>query len=332
MREQEYKPCEHCGAETEKFYVQKGTGYITSEERRFCNGSCSNRSRSTPKTCLKTNCKTCGVEIDAKQSLIKNGKKYFKQADRKYCSLSCVGKSKQKTKERDNIKNRTIRPRLIKKKTVKISSCSECCNFYTQKNAKKYCSKECKIKAKTRLENEKYIAIKTDLVEKSGGACSLCKKEFELSSYCFHHLRDKKFTLDAFTIIKKTTDEILLEYEKCQLLCHNCHAIHHEKERRTESINKFLSGLIDKNNYIRRRRCIVLKKKLIKLAGGCCEDCGFSSKYTQCMSFDHIDPDNKIYELNTCNISRYSWDKTLLEFEKCRLLCLNCHIGKNPSR
>ena len=40
----------------------------------------------------------------------------------------------------------------------------------------------------------------------------------------FHHLSDKKYKLDVRSLSNRKIDSILLEVEKCRLLCHNCHA------------------------------------------------------------------------------------------------------------
>lgn len=373
MRVQEKKPCEYCGAETNRYYVKDE--YVTARERRFCNGSCANRARSVEQTSPKTNCQTCNKEIDLYGSHVaKNGKRYYKKnKTQKYCSLECAAKPKQvvyesiekicpgcntsfktlkwcsskycsnncyKEKRKNSrtprgpykTKDRSTEYRPVKEKKLEISSCSECYNFYTQKNAKKYCSKECKNRAKARRENEKYTEIKTDLIERSGGVCCSCGNRFELSSYCFHHLGDKKFTLDAFTLTKKTVGEILLEYDKCQLLCHNCHAIHHEKERVINFINKKCNKELSSLKIERRNRGISRKMKLIKLSGSRCNSCGFSSKYTQSMSFHHTNPATKKFELNTVNLSKKEWKEILEEHSVCELLCMNCHIAKNPDR
>lgn len=367
-REQEFKECEQCGKEIEKFYVSNGC--VTSREKRFCGRSCVNRWRATPKTCPRTNCKVCGKEMDLYGSHIaKNGKRYYKKdKEQKYCSLECVGISKSKelcgtcpnccsdftTKpwldakfcsnacyiesRKDqprgpyNIENRKTEYRQQVKKVRTVISCPMCCNFFINEGTKKYCSGSCQIQARLDKEYLRYKEIKTVLVLMSGNKCSCCKNSFSLASYCFHHTRDKNFTLDSFNITKKPISSILEEFKKCELMCHNCHAIHHEKERTLVFEKKKLDGTIPINKINRRNNSFSLKEELIKKSGGYCQECGFSTDYLQCMSFHHVDPATKSFELNTLNIVTQSLEEVEEERNKCVLLCMNCHISKNSKR
>ena len=66
------------------------------------------------------------------------------------------------------------------------------------------------------------------------------------------------------------------------------------------------------------------KKKLIELAGGGCVKCGYD-KCDRALSFHHRDRKEKVFGLAKNNLWSKSWDKILVEFNKCDLLCLNCH-------
>lgn len=60
---------------------------------------------------------------------------------------------------------------------------------------------------------------------------------------------------------------------------------------------------------------------IIKLEEGC-QICGYND-HPRALQFDHIDPKEKsftISQLLTC-----AMDKLLIELEKCRVLCANCH-------
>ena len=65
------------------------------------------------------------------------------------------------------------------------------------------------------------------------------------------------------------------------------------------------------------------KKRLVAHFGGKCTNCGYS-KYSGAFQFHHLDPSIKKFSLSVRGLS-YSWDKCLIEAEKCVLLCANCH-------
>jgi 5-methylcytosine-specific restriction endonuclease McrA len=73
-----------------------------------------------------------------------------------------------------------------------------------------------------------------------------------------------------------------------------------------------------------RQRGIDRKLELIKLKGGCCEKCGYS-KNLSALTFHHINPDDKSFNVEMRNIANHEWGAVLEEVEKCQLLCHNCH-------
>lgn len=54
-----------------------------------------------------------------------------------------------------------------------------------------------------------------------------------------------------------------------------------------------------------------------------CSICGES--HFACLSFHHIDPNDKKLEVNGLISRGYSWKVILREIEKCIILCENCH-------
>lgn len=85
-------------------------------------------------------------------------------------------------------------------------------------------------------------------------------------------------------------------------------------------------------NYVSQQlRGAKRRAKLIELKGGKCEKCGYC-KNQAALSFHHLDPSNKSFQIDLRRCSNSSWDKLLTEAEKCSLLCLNCHAElHNPS-
>jgi ribosomal protein S14 len=65
------------------------------------------------------------------------------------------------------------------------------------------------------------------LIEKAGGECKKCGYSKNIAALDFHHTKDKKFRLDSRHLSNSSWDRILREFEKCILLCANCHREHH---------------------------------------------------------------------------------------------------------
>lgn len=69
------------------------------------------------------------------------------------------------------------------------------------------------------------------------------------------------------------------------------------------------------------------KDYLMSIVGYNCWRCGYggSSKYVSILDMHHINPDNKMFDLNITSISKKSKYEILEESKKCVLLCSNCH-------
>ncbi len=81
----------------------------------------------------------------------------------------------------------------------------------------------------------------------------------------------------------------------------------------------------NKNYYKRQtQRGWLRKQHLIEIKGGGCEKCGYN-KCSRSLSFHHRDPKLKLFSLDLRTIGNRSWSIILDEFEKCDLLCMNCH-------
>lgn len=99
-----------------------------------------------------------------------------------------------------------------------------------------YCSSECKRKV-LKLDKNSYTYLKErglqrkiSFVQKSGGKCSVCGYNKNLSALVFHHLNpdEKRLDLDMRTFGGNSYELIEKEVDKCVLLCSNCHMeLHH---------------------------------------------------------------------------------------------------------
>lgn len=106
---------------------------------------------------------------------------------------------------------------------------------------KMFCSKQCKSKYyQSQGYNTKYSQkkdyhgslIKYYLIQQRGGKCEKCGYDKNMSALEFHHLHpeEKEFTLDSRNLERHSDEEILKEFDKCILLCANCHAEFHHPE------------------------------------------------------------------------------------------------------
>ena len=97
-----------------------------------------------------------------------------------------------------------------------------------------YCSESCKHKAhwiscKAReilhSQDKRSYYRKLFLIEKLGGACSKCGYAKNYSALEFHHLDPsiKEIPLSGRQLSNSSMERILMEVEKCILVCSNCH-------------------------------------------------------------------------------------------------------------
>lgn len=111
-----------------------------------------------------------------------------------------------------------------------------------------FCSRQCQSKYyQAQGYNTKYsqkkdyhgTLIKYFLIQKRGGKCEKCGYNKNISALEFHHLdpNKKEFTLDSRNLERHSDEEILKEFDKCVLLCANCHAEHHHPELETSNID-----------------------------------------------------------------------------------------------
>jgi len=80
-----------------------------------------------------------------------------------------------------------------------------------------------------------------------------------------------------------------------------------------------------KNIYsYQKKRAIKRKLYLIDLRGSCCEICGYN-KNLAALEFHHKKPGEKESQLDMRKLSNSSMDWIMKEFEKCKVVCANCH-------
>jgi hypothetical protein len=104
-----------------------------------------------------------------------------------------------------------------------------------------------------------------------------------------------------------------------------------------KSCNKIQRTVTYKAHYLRNRemylsRAISQRTKLRNefrynmsefMADKFCIDCGENDM--RVLELDHIDSSKKVYNISQAVKLGFSWQDVLLEIEKCRVLCANCH-------
>ncbi len=156
-----------------------------------------------------TYCKKCGSEIPAK--ICQDGKTITVSPGRKSCFRCVPSRHKQYGFSADG-------------------------RIHANKRAYTPASKECITLSLYRRGLER----KEILLNKSGGKCQNCGYTKCKKALSFHHriASEKKFGLSINNLWSKSWDLILIEHNKCDLLCLNCHA---ETE---DQITKEINGCI----------------------------------------------------------------------------------------
>jgi hypothetical protein len=75
-------------------------------------------------------------------------------------------------------------------------------------------------------------------------------------------------------------------------------------------------------------RGIRRKMELIGEAGGCCTRCGYR-KNVAALTWHHVEPSGKRFNLDVRALSNRSEADIRLELAKCILLCANCHAEEH---
>lgn len=73
----------------------------------------------------------------------------------------------------------------------------------------------------------------------------------------------------------------------------------------------------------RRKR----KRKLVELAGGKCERCGYHKSFAA-LQFHHLEPSKKQFGIAASGVTK-SLEEQKKEIKKCILLCANCHAEEH---
>jgi hypothetical protein len=148
-----------------------------------------------------------------------------------------------------------------------------------------------------------------------GGECvDCCTKDLEILE--FDHVRGTK--IDCVRKIS-SYEGMKSEAGKCDLRCSNCHF----KKIKVLDVNEDY----DISTNIKRYRKIAKDYvREVKINSGGCSSCGwYDLDYLQVLHFDHLDENEKSYNISRLVSTGKSIALIKSEIEKCRILCANCH-------
>jgi len=147
---------------------------------------------------------------------------------------------------------------------------------------------------------------KIRVIYQLGGKCKKCGND-NIFHLCFHHINDIDKDFSICNNNNKRWSELVIEINKCELLCQNCHQELHFNEYDIENDHR--------NN----------KKIFLDYKGQCCEKCGYN-KCSGALSFHHINPEQKLFRISAYTTTLYELNNYIKdELDKCQILCSNCH-------
>lgn len=154
------------------------------------------------------------------------------------------------------------------------------------------------------------VSRKVELVAALGGQCRDCGYSAAVAALDFHH-RDPTSKLFEVGSFSGSRARLLIEAEKCDLLCAVCHRLRHAVEDA-----RLKGGPVVEH---RRRR----KIRAVEYMGGACHACARTGP-PAIFEFHHLDPDEKDFGITQDGIPR-RWERIVAELAKCVMLCANCH-------
>jgi hypothetical protein len=164
----------------------------------------------------------------------------------------------------------------------------------------------------------KQAEFKERVVLFMGGKCVKCGLQTDhYEVYDCHHINYEEKEFNVTTMFGKKWEIVVLELNKCILLCANCHGSLTKQISRAKPISY-------KGQERYRRKQDAHQQRCIDYIGGRCQICGLVTEDYACYDFHHIDQTTKLYNIGV--LINKDWDTVVKpELDKCGLLCANCH-------
>lgn len=165
------------------------------------------------------------------------------------------------------------------------------CNKKLINKQRKYCSRKCQNQC-TNLKHQNYesqqkrgLERKIYFIKKLGSKCSNCGYDKNYAALQFHHLdpKIKERGLDLRKLSNSNIKKILLEIDKCILLCSNCHFEVHNPRFQKELLENFTKNIEQEQAEKKKLRelknhCLVCNKVISTKSAKFCRECSHSSK------------------------------------------------------
>lgn len=164
-------------------------------------------------------------------------------------------------------------------------------------------------------QKERALSRKIELIKIKGSSCEKCGYDKNISALEFHHLNreDKDFNLDSRHLSNTTIEKLLIEVNKCSLLCSNCHKETHYPYFNKANIDNLLMERQSENKSIFHEN----KKTTCKFCGNDFKPVkGKLYCSVECRENDKSYP--TINELNEIYSTLKSWDKVAEYFKITR--------------
>jgi hypothetical protein len=101
---------------------------------------------------------------------------------------------------------------------------------------------------------------KLELVQALGGKCSRCGYDKNLAALSFHHISGKSHAMDMRNLSNHKLEAVLKEFQRCELLCLNCHAELHSPhlDMATIDLNAYEASL-EYEKSVRRKKTFLVE-------------------------------------------------------------------------
>lgn len=120
----------------------------------------------------------------------------------------------------------------------------------------------------------------------------------------WHHIDPSTKIASVYNMVNRgfNWEKILIEINKCECLCQNCHAIeHHSHSTSRKQRQKY-------KEFMKTQRC---------------KRCGINTPGV--LSWHHVNPTTKSTEVSALVTANATWEKIIEEISKCECLCRTCH-------